>query len=69
MIHPVTRLHGLARRETDGRVLAAHRRNGVVQHVLPIDKVDVGRPKGTIAWEVDDGAVGEHGADLRPWTD
>ena len=69
MVYPGTRLHGWTRRDTDCRVLAAHRRDGVVQYVLPIHEVDIRRPEGAVAREVDDGAVGEYRANLSPWTD
>lgn len=41
----------------------------IVQDVLPVDKIDIGGPKHTVSGKVDDRAVGEHGADLRPWVE
>ena len=67
MIHPVTRLHGLARREADGRVLAADRRDGVVDHVLAIDVVHIWRPDRAVFRKLHHGTVGQHRSYTLPW--
>ena len=66
-IVPVSGLHGVARHETDGRVLTTNRRDGVVEGVGSPECADVGRPEFTTTREVDLGALGEHRTDTRPW--
>ena len=68
VVRPRARLHRRARRDADRRVLGAELRDGVVERVLPVDELHVGRPDAAVADRdvLDDGAVREHGADGLP---